>query len=115
MNAVVGGGQNGAFNAVFQLPHIAGPVVTHQHVDRRRGKPFHLLAVPDIQLFNEMLRQQNDVTAALAQIRHHNRENIQPVIQVFAELLLPHQLFEVATGGGKETDIRPQFLIAPDP
>ena len=59
-----------------------------------------------------MLRKQNDVRLTLRQIRHRNRENVQTVEQVFAELALRNQLFKIAASCSQKTNIGMKFFVA---
>ena len=81
------------FEHVFELADIAGPVVLHQQLHRRprdAGHRFlHLLGV----LGEEVLRQQRDVLAPLAQRRQANRNHVDPIEQIFAEAALGDRFF----------------------
>ena len=44
-----------------------------------------------------------------------NRKHAQPVIQVFTELPLLHELFQIPACSGNQPDIRLDLLIAADP
>ena len=48
----------------------------------------------------EMVRQQRNILAALAQRRHEKRNHVQPVEQIFAEISALDLLFQVLVGGG---------------
>ena len=50
-------------------------------------------------LLQEMIDQQRDVFATLAQRRHRDRNHAQAVVQVFAESIFGHLLVEIAVGG----------------
>src|SRR5207253_11096703 len=49
--------QDGAFHNVLQLAYVARPVITRQHVDRRRGNSFDRFAMFAREFFQEMIRQ----------------------------------------------------------
>ena len=53
--------KNGPFDAVFKLPHVARPVVGHEHVDAGCGYPFDIFAVFLGVLFKEKIGQKKDV------------------------------------------------------
>ncbi len=95
MDAVIGGGECCAFDAVLEFLHVARPVVAHEHVDGGRGKAHHVAPVFEIYLCDEMFCQQQDVALALRQVGERNLHDVQAVEEVFAEQLLLHHLFEV--------------------
>ena len=114
VDAVVGGREHGALHAVFELADISGPAVVHQHVDRGGRKLPNGLVVLHVQVFDEVFGQQDDVALALGEARHHDGEDVQAVVKVLAEELLFHQLLQIAAGGGEETHVGMQFLVAAD-
>ena len=52
-----------------------------------------------------MLRQQRDVFTPLAQRRERDREDIEPVVEIVPEAVLPNFLGEVAIGGRDDTHV----------
>ena len=56
--------------------------------------------------------QQGDIGQALAQRRHDQVEEVEPVIKVFPELSLPDHLFEIAVGGGYQAEIHMAWRAA---
>ena len=65
MDAVVGGGERRAFDAVLEFLHVARPVVAHEHVDCGRGKAHHVAPVLEVHLRDEVFCLQQDVALAL--------------------------------------------------
>src|SRR5208283_4273783 len=61
-----------------------------------------------------MLRQQQDIVAAVAQGRQLDLHDVQPVKQILAELAAADGLREVAVRRGNEADIDAQLLRAAD-
>jgi len=92
--------QERPLEAVLQLAHVARPVVRHQHVDRGGGDAAHVLAVSRRELLDEVVGQQRNVGAPLAQRGHEDLEHVQPVIEVLAEAARLHGQLEVLVGGG---------------
>ena len=92
---------------VLELADVAGPVIAHQHVDRRRRDALDVLAVLARELLEEVVGQQQDVGLPLAQRRHEDREDVQPVVQVLAERPAGDRLLEVLVGGRDQADVRP--------
>ena len=51
----------------------------------------------------------------LAQRRHEDREDVQPVVEVLAELAGRDRLFEILVGGGHEPHVGPDGFRAAQP
>ena len=68
-------------------------MVAHQKIDSRCRETTDFLIVLEVHLFDKVFRKQNNVTLALRQVRHRNRENVQTVEQVFSEQFLFHEFF----------------------
>ena len=114
LDTVVGGGEDGALHAVFELADVSRPAVVHEQVDRAGRKLSDRLVVLHVQVLDEILGEQDDVALALGERRHHDGKDVQTVVQVLAEKLLLHQLLEVAAGGGEEAHVGMQLLVAAD-
>ena len=104
-----------ALDGVLELAHVARPVIAHQHVDRRRGDALHVLAVLQRELLQEVVGEQQDVGLALAQRRHEDREHVQAIVEILAEIAGGDGLFEVLVGGGDEPHVRRDRLGAAQP
>src|ERR1035438_6297335 len=100
-----GGNDDGALDEVLQFADVAGPVVAleRMHGGRRNGGDFAIHAAGV--LLHEGAHQQRDIIAALAQRRDRERENVEPVIEVGAELPFLHHQREVAVGGGHQAGV----------
>ncbi len=94
----------GAFHAVFQFAHIAGPVALEHDLERFRAQhqPAIVLAV---EFFQKMLAQQRNVLTPIAQWRQEDRHHIDAEIQVGAKLALADRFFEVLVGGADQSHI----------
>src|SRR5260370_32356350 len=97
--------QDCAFHNVLQLAYIARPVITRQHVDRRRGNSFDRFAVFAREFFQEMIRQQKHVRLAFTQRWHKNRKHVQAIVEVLTELSLRDRLRQVFVCGRDQTHI----------
>src|SRR5262249_14393710 len=64
------------------------------------------LSVP----LREEANQRRNIFAALAQGRDRNRKDVQSIVQVAAVLLVVDHLFQIAVGGGNQTNVH--FLSA---
>ena len=73
--------------------------------ERLRLDPLErLLAVPPVPA-QEMVREKRHVPRPLAERRQHDRDHVDAVEEVVAELALPDELRGVAVGRGHETDV----------
>ncbi len=107
------GEDDGPFDDVLQLAHVASPFVVeqgpHRPVGDARDVPTHLPGV----LVNEMVDQQGNVLLALAQRRKGEAHDIESIQQIFAKLAGGHHFFEVAVAGGDDADLnRPRLRVA---
>ena len=80
VDAVVGGGEDGALHAVFEFADVSGPAVIHQQVDRAGRQFSDRLVVLHVQVFDEILGEQDDVALALGERGHHDGKDVQPVV-----------------------------------
>jgi hypothetical protein len=62
-----------------------------------------------------VLGQHLDVLAALAQRRHGDRDDLEPVEEILAEALLAHELAELLVGGGHDAHVDAHGPGAPQP
>ena len=62
----------------------------------------------------EMLGQERDVLAALAQRRQRDRDDVQAVVQVLAELPFGHELLQVPLRGGDDAHVHRERSRAAD-
>ncbi len=104
-----------AFQAVFQLPDIARPVVIHQHVDGGCRKTFDVLVVFFGIFFQEIVGKQQNIRFPLSQRRHVYRKDIQPVVEVSPKGFFLHTLLQVLVGGGDHPDINLDGFLPSDP
>jgi len=64
-------------------------------------------------IFQEMIGQQGDVFAALAQAGHANGNDVQAIVEVLAEGALGDLAVEIAVGGGDDSNIQGISLVPP--
>ena len=62
-----------------------------------------------------MLSEQADILGPVAQRRHVDRHDVQTIEQVFAELTLGNQVFEILVGGGQYPYIQANAGLSADP
>ena len=90
---------------VFQLAHVARPVVLLQCLQGSLSKAREARVVQRAKAHQHALRQQLDVGMALAQRRNANGIDIEAVHQVTPETAGPHRLLQVDVGGGHQPHI----------
>ena len=80
-----------ALDRVLELPDVARPVVRHQPAHRllreRHARPRRIELAPHA--IEEVLGEQRNVLAPLAQRRHVDGNHVQPIEQILAERLRP--------------------------
>jgi hypothetical protein len=99
---------------VFQLAHVAGKIQALQVFERRLGQALGFAAQLLRAFLQEMLGQQRNVVAPLAQRRQAQADHVEAVEQVFAEQALLDPAFQVLVGGGDHPHIGLDRLVAAD-
>ena len=102
-------------NQVFQLTHVARPVMTEQRLLRLRTQAQAAQPQAGAVLFEEVAGQQQHIATTLAQRRHRQRVNAQAVIQVGTKSSGTHLSRQVAVGGGDHPHVDAVFAIRTDP
>src|SRR5438105_3978205 len=100
MNDIAVAHEYGTFEDILQLPHIARPMVSREHVDGGRRNPADVLLVLSRVLLQEMIGEQKQIRFAVAQWRNKNREYVEAVIQVLAEVSVGHRFFQILVSSG---------------
>src|SRR5262249_8693617 len=94
-----------ATNYIFKLADIAGPIVHLEQLSRFGRYRFH----PQPKLTNESLEhvidEQRNILTPIAQARHHDRDDIQPPVEVITELAGLDRLLQVYISGGDNTHV----------
>ena len=75
-----------SLDEVLQLPHVAWPPVVHQDLHRRVGDPLDRLAESCLVPLQEEAYQVREVLDSLAQRREPEGDDVDAVVQIFAEL-----------------------------
>src|ERR1700744_5509890 len=90
-----------ALDEIFEFAQVAGPRIIRCGVEQvlrwRHWSFAELLAV----LVEEVAEQQRDFRGALAQWRNENRENVETVVEIFAEAAGLHGFLDGDVGGGE--------------
>ena len=96
---------HGALDDVFELAHIAGPVIGRQR-GHRRGRDRLNAFVQAARIFvHKVPHEEGNVVASLAQRRDHDGEDVQPVIEVAAKVFRGDHLRQVHVRGGDQAGI----------
>ncbi|MCY1298107.1 hypothetical protein D9M70_475780 [compost metagenome] len=105
-DGLVGLGENdAALDDVLQLADVAWPVVVHAGGQGTVGESQGLLAVLLVKTLDEVLGEQRDIVAPLAQGGNRHRKDVQPVVQVGAELAGLDGFHQVFVGGGDDPHV----------
>src|SRR5262249_42349336 len=79
---VVADGEHEAVDLVLQLAHVARPRVVRQRVERLRCEACRLPPLLALEAGEEARREERDLADALAERRHLDREDGQPVVEI---------------------------------
>src|SRR5258708_20954605 len=108
------GEEDGALEDVLQLADVAGPRVGGQRGQRVVLDGPDVLLQPRVVLLPEVLDEERNVLAPLAQGRQEDRHHVEPVEEVLAEPAGGDLAGQVARGGGDEAHLDPRGLHAAD-
>src|SRR5215471_18746424 len=92
--------ENCPFYSILQLAHVSGPMIAHQHIDRRRRDPLDVLAVLQSVFLEEMIGKKQHVGFSLSEGRHKYSKHIEPIVEILPESPFANRLFQVFVGGG---------------
>ena len=105
----VGAENRRALDDVLQFANVARPAMDEQRGNRIVGKSLRLLVLA--RLFRqEVARSELDVLEAFAQRRQRDREDVQAIVQILAELARRHDLLEQRTAGGDDAALDRKFI-----
>ena len=106
--------RDGALDAVLELADVPGPRVVHQQHHRLVGDVRDRLLVAFGVVTEEVLGEERNVLAPLAQGRERNRHHLQAVEEVLAKAAATHQLLEITVRRGDDPDVDLDPLLAAD-
>ena len=110
-NDAAGGDGDGVFEDVAQFADIAGPGVALEQVERLGRELQRARAASGAE---EIGGERGDVAAAFAQRGHGDFEDVQPVVEIFAETPGAHFFAQVLVRRGDEPQIDAQVLASAD-
>ena len=104
------GQHDGTLDDIFELTHVAGPVVPHQMLDGLLLNGHNLFVVFPGILLQEMRCQEGNVLEAFTQRRQMDSDDVETIIQVLAEALGSDFLGEFLIRSRHHTHIDPQRI-----
>src|SRR5450759_3631337 len=96
---------HGALDGVLELADVARPVGGLERFQHARLDAVDPLARALRVLADEMIDQQRDVVAPLAQRRDVDGDHVQAIVQIFLEPAVAHHLPDVPVGGGDDAHV----------
>ncbi len=108
------GDDDRSLDGIFELAHVPRPRIRLQHRQSLGGRAAHRLAARARELGDEVVDEARNVLAPIAQGRQMDREDVQPVIEIFAELPLGDHRLEVAVGRRHDAHVDLEGLVAAD-
>ena len=109
--ALVGREQHAALDNVLELTDVAGPGMAEHLAHGPIREPAQGLAVELAVLLDETLDQRRNVGSPFAQRRDRDREGVEPVVEVAAELAALHRLRQIDIGGGDDAHVDLRRLL----
>ena len=106
---------DGPLDHVLQLADVPRPPIVGEGFNSGGRNRLDGAAHPLGVFLREVADEQGDVFFSLAQRRNCQWKDMQPVLEIAAELALVDHLLELAVGGGDETDIHPNGAVAAEP
>ena len=101
------GQHHGAEHGVLELAHVARPVVGREQRQRLGRQAADALALLGAEAGEEAAREIGNVAGAGAKRRNRDREDVEAIEQVLAELAALHQFDQVLVGRRDERANRP--------
>src|SRR5271157_5171984 len=92
-----------SFNEVCQFPNIALPWAVRQQLHQSLRDRLKLLPHSSRQLGDKIVHQQGNILAPFAKRRDLNRENVQSIEKILAELPLSNHRGKIAMGRGNDS------------
>src|SRR5581483_2508507 len=113
MHGPRGAEHHDALDGVLELADVARPVIVDEGA-QGLGRDVDGAPVLRVELLEEEVDERRNLVTPLAQRRNADLDDVEPVIEVLAELVGTHGSLEIAIGGGNEPHIRIDDLLATD-
>ena len=94
-----------AAQLVLELADVAGPRVQQHVLHRLLGDANSSFRELGCGACDEVVDEHGDFVAALAQGRNRETDDVEPIVQVFAESAVLHELLEVGVGGRDDAHV----------
>src|ERR1700722_11909570 len=99
------GEDNATLDVILELSNVSRPVVAHHRAHGFFRNQFDRFLHRPGKLLNEIFHELWNIGLPFAQWRQVNRENIQPVIQVFTEFTILSHSLQILVGRGDDANI----------
>ena len=99
---------------MLEFADVAGPIVLAEPVHGGRGNLADVLMADKAVFLEKMVGQQGDIVFSLAEGRHENRHDVEPIKEFAAELSLGSGQLKLCIGCGNDPDIHFDDLVAAD-
>ena len=99
----------GALDDVAQLAHVARPVVELEHPHRLGRDRLDVASVARVELVEERLDDERQIVLAIAQRRQLDREDVEPVVEIVAQLAVADRVERIDVGRREHADV--DFLL----
>src|SRR5262249_15178612 len=104
-----------ALNNVFEFAHIPGPVIVHQDLQRFRAETVNRLFVFFAVLLSKEVYKGRYVFLTLTERRKLNVDDVEAVVEVFAETPFVDKLLQIDICRGNDPGIDPDCLGGSEP
>jgi hypothetical protein len=102
-------------DAVFELTHVSGPLISVDRVGRVRGESLHLRIHFAREACDEMTGKQHGIASSLGKARNLHDDFRQAIIEVFAEAAVADHGLQVLVGGADDARVDSDWGPAADP
>src|SRR5277367_978399 len=103
-----------ARDVVLELSNVAGPMMVHQGTHGFLRNRFDRFVHRSSELLHKKFYKVWNIRFPFAQRWEINREDVQPVVQVFAEFTIPSHLLQVLVGRRNDANIDSRYPRAAD-
>ena len=102
---------DGALHDVFELTHVAGPMVAQKHVEGIGLDRIHGLLEDARVVAHEVVRDKRNVFGPILERRRIDAHDVNAVVEILAELAFGHKLGKVLMGGEDEARAQGNQLV----
>src|SRR5260370_9474974 len=110
VNTLLRGENDGALDHIFQLANVAGPVVIHHELHRRRRELPQRLSIFVAIALEKISQQKRHIFPPLAQRRNLQVDDVQAVAQIFTKTAFAYQSNQFDVGSGHDAHVDFELL-----